>query len=145
VSKRALALVLAVSASAWAAAAPELAVSGAWARATPPGSAAGSAYLTVENRGASAARLLAASSPAAREVAVHVTRVDGGVAAMREAALIVPAHGRIPLTPGGMHLMLIGLKAPLQAGSHFELSLNFEPGGVLTVTVPVLAADSSGP
>lgn len=124
---------------------PDLAVSHAWSRATPPGSPAGSAYLTVENHGASATRLVSASSPIAREVAVHVTRVDAGVAGMREAPMIVPPHGQVQLTPGGMHLMLMGLKAPLVPGSHFELSLTFEPGGVTTVTVPVLAPDSAGP
>ena len=74
-----------------------------------------------------------------------MTRVDAGVAGMREAPLIVPPHGQVQLTPGGMHLMLMGLKAPLVPGSHFELSLTFEPGGVTTVTVPVLAPDSAGP
>jgi periplasmic copper chaperone A len=144
-AKRTLALALAVATSAWAAPASELAVSHAWARATPPGSVTGSAYLTVENHGASAARLASASAPIAREVAVHVTRVEAGVAGMREAPLVVPAHGRAELTPGGMHLMLMGLRTPLVAGSHFELSLTFEPGGVTTVSVPVLAADSAGP
>ena len=137
VSKRALALVLAFAASAQAAPASELLIGHAWARATPPGSPAGSAYFVVENHGASAARLLSASSPAARAVEVHVTRLEGGMAGMHEAPLIVPAHGQVQLTPGGMHLMLLGLRAPLVAGSHVELSLTFQPGGALTVTVPV--------
>jgi copper(I)-binding protein len=124
---------------------PDLAIMHAWSRATAPGSPAASAYLTIENRGTSAARLTSARSPAAREVAVHATRLEGAMAGMHAASLIVPAHGQVQLTPGGMHLMLMGLSAPLVAGSHIELSLTFEPGGVIAVTVPVLAADSAGP
>ena len=144
-AKPALAMALVLAGSAWATPASELAVSHAWARATPPGSTVGGAYLTIDNHGATPARLIAVSSSVASEAAVHVTQIAGGVAGMHETPLVVPAHGSVKLNPGGMHLMLMGLKAPLVQGSHFELRMNFEPGGVVTVSVPVLAPDSAGP
>ena len=144
-AKPALAMALVLAGSAWATPASELAVSRAWARATPPGSTVGGAYFAIDNHGTTPARLIAVSSSVASEAAVHVTQIAGGVAGMHETPLVVPAHGSVKLNPGGMHLMLMGLKAPLVQGSHFELRMNFEPGGVVTVSVPVLAPDSAGP
>ena len=53
-------------------------------------------------------------------------------------ALTVPAHGRLKLEPGGDHLMLMGLTAPLSEGTVIELSLRFEGAAPLTVRAPVL-------
>jgi copper(I)-binding protein len=49
----------------------------------------------------------------------------------------LPARGQLELKPGGKHVMLIGLAAPLEAGKEFELTLNFEKAGPIKVKVPV--------
>lgn len=51
--------------------------------------------------------------------------------------LDIPAGGQARLRPGGDHLMLIGLAAPLVAGQSIEVQLEFEHAGPVTVTVPV--------
>src|SRR5687768_10503162 len=85
----------------------ELAVVSAWARATPPRAEVGAAYVTIENRGGTEDRLVAAKSPAAAKVVLHRSADEGGVATMRPLELAaVAAGGRLEMRPGGAHLML---------------------------------------
>ncbi|MFO1038245.1 MAG: copper chaperone PCu(A)C [Geminicoccaceae bacterium] len=114
----------------------------AWARAAPAGMANSAAYMKLENGGAEADKLVSASSPAADMVGLHATTVDSsGVAQMREVEGIeVPAGGSVELAPGGLHVMLMGLKQPLAAGGTLPLTLVFEHAGSVTLDVPVQAA-----
>jgi copper(I)-binding protein len=118
-------------------------VSGAWARATPPGVAVGAAYMVIQG-GGDADRLVDASSPRAEMVHLHTVEEDDGVARMRALeAIDVPAGKRVELAPKGMHLMLMGLDGPLVAGQSFPVTLNFAAAGELTVTVLVKPATAT--
>jgi len=118
-------------------AASPVTIAAAWARATPPGVTTAAAYLTVTNDGA-ADRLLGASSPAARQVLLHAETEEHGVQHMRQLeSLEVPAHGDVALAPGQMHLMLIGIAAPLKPDATIKMTLHFEKAGDLTIDVPV--------
>ena len=111
-------------------------VSGAWARATPPGAETGAVYLTINSPVAD--RLVAVSSPAAAKAAVHTMTMAGMVMKMRPLpALDIPAGKPVMLQPGGLHIMLEGLKAPLRQGQSFPLALQFEKAGERQVTVAV--------
>ena len=48
------------------------------------------------------------------------------------------------LEPGKMHLMLIGLKAPLKVGESFPVTLTFEKAGAINVTVSVEKPGATG-
>ena len=110
-----------------------------WARATVQGQAAGGAFVAIENKGA-ADRLLGASSGAAASVELHTMSMDGDVMRMRQVkAIDLPAGARVELKPGALHIMLLGLKAPLAAGSSFPLTLRFEKAGDVKVDVHVEA------
>lgn len=110
-----------------------------WARPTAPGMRNGAAYLTLRNGGGDADRLVGATSDVAQRVEMHQTSIDAqGVASMRQVeAIEVPAGGEAVLAPTGLHLMLLGLKAPLADGTSFPLRLRFEHGGETEVTVAV--------
>ncbi len=111
-----------------------------WARATAPGQAAGGGFLKLRNGGA-ADRLLAASSDAAERVELHSMKMEGDVMRMRQLdAIDLPAGATVALEPGGLHLMFLGLRQPLAAGSRFPLKLRFEKAGEVTVEVKVEAA-----
>lgn len=115
-----------------------------WARATPPTAKNGAAYLVVKG-GVSGDRLVSASAPVSERVELHTHIMDGGVAKMREVpAIEVPANGVVELKPGGLHVMLMGLKAPLKEGGTFPLTLKFEKQGAVTVDVPVKALGAMG-
>jgi copper(I)-binding protein len=115
-----------------------------FARATAVTAKTGAAYFTIVNSGASDDRLIAASSPVAEKSELHTTIDDNGVMKMRPlAAIVVKAGERVELKPGGMHLMLTGLKAPLKVGQSFPLTLTFEKAGPVTVTVGVEKAGAA--
>ena len=121
-----------------------LAIDQAYARATAPGQDVGVVYLTVENAGKSGDRLVSASSPAARQVTLHSTRMAQGMSSMhRQEAFDVPAGGTLQLHPDGLHLMLEGLKAPLHEGDRISLTLRFEKSGEVSVPVTVRGLDAS--
>ena len=114
-----------------------------YARATAPGQSVGGAFLTLDNRGADD-RLLSATSEMARSVELHSMSMDGTVMRMRQVdGVAAPAGKVIELKPGGLHIMLMGLKAPLKAGDTFPLTLRFEKAGEVTVTVNVDAPGSA--
>jgi len=110
-----------------------------WARPTAPGAKVGGAFMTLVG-GKDADRLVSGSSPAAAAVELHTHVMDGGVAKMRAVpAIDVPANGRVELKPGGLHIMLINLKAPLKAGDTVPLKLRFEKAGEVDVKVAITA------
>ena len=121
--------------------APALHVGG-WARA---GVSSSAAYISVHN-GGGADRLLGASSPVAASVSIHDSQNDGGVMRMRAAgAMPVAAGGSIAMKPGGLHIMLMGLKAPLKPGASLPVMLRFAKAGVVRASLPILPPGAQGP
>lgn len=120
----------------------DLMVESPWARATARGSRVGGAFLTIHNAGEQTDRLIAADSDVAARVQLHRTQMENGVMQMRhvEDGIEIPAGGMAELMPGGFHVMLMGLTAPLQEGSTFPVTLTFERAGSITIDVPVRAA-----
>ena len=116
----------------------KLTVDHAWARATPAGAKTGAAYMTLINNGSAGDRLLAATTLVADKIQFHSVSEDNGVSRMREMHDVAVAPGaKVTFSPGGMHVMLVGLKQPLKEGQTFPLSLTFEKAGKVDVTVSV--------
>jgi copper(I)-binding protein len=113
------------------------------ARPTVAGQPGGAAYLTLENTGRSADRLVGVSSPVAQSAGIHTMRMDGDVMRMREAGeLPLAPTARVEMKPGmGYHIMLNGLKQPLQQGARFPMTLTFEKAGKVDVSVAVDGKD----
>ncbi len=134
----------------------------AWARTSAEGQTTGAAYLTITG-GATADRLVAASAPASVAIATEIHEVvpaesstdaaedtmsdtegmDGAMTMRPVDAIDIPAGQTVTLEPGGYHVMLIDLAAPLAAGDTFDLELTFENAGVQSVTVEVRDDDRS--
>jgi periplasmic copper chaperone A len=131
---------LSILAPAAATANPVIEVERAWARATPASTRMGVVYLTVTNPGASADRLTEASTPIAGRAHMYLTAVEGNVIQMRDVdAVDVKPGDRVSFKPGGLHIMLMNLKRPLQKGERFPLTLVFEKAGRIDVEVLVLS------
>lgn len=108
--------------AAGAALAQAVKVDDAWARASVPGQQATGAFMTLT--APAGARLVGVSSPVAGVAEVHEMAMQGDVMKMRAIpALELPAGKPVQLKPGGYHLMLMDLKAPLAAGSTVPLTL----------------------
>jgi copper(I)-binding protein len=120
---------------------PDIQLGNAWARPTR-GEAPGSVYVAINNKGTAEDRLVGAFTDHAAMAMVHQSELVDGVAQMRMAGEInIPAGSRIEMVPGGTHIMLEGLRAPLRTGDSFDLVLKFRQSGDRKVTVDVVKGD----
>lgn len=105
-------------------------------------------YMTIENTGDADDALIGASTDRAGLVEIHETRIknDVGMMVPHEGPLVIPAGESIVLEPGGLHIMLMGLTDDIRLGDTFEVTLEFERAGVVTVPVTAVlgAEDAEG-
>jgi copper(I)-binding protein len=143
----ALAVVFAAPARAEDAKAGDLVITQAWSRATPVGAKVAGAYLTVENKGATADRLLGGSGDVAGRVEIHEMAVDNGVMKMRplDKGLAIEPGKTMKLAPGGYHLMLLDLKTQFKQGDKVPVTLEFEKAGKVQLTLDVQGVGAQAP
>ena len=111
--------------AAHAAASAAVVIDGAWARASVAGQKATGAFMRITAR--QSLRLVGADSPAAGVTELHEMKMEGDVMKMRAVpALALPVGQAVELKPGGYHVMLMDLKAPLVQGSSVPLTLVFQ-------------------
>jgi copper(I)-binding protein len=116
-----------------------------WSRAAMEGRT-GAVYLTVTNNGSTADRLTAVSTQVAKTAEVHESFSEGGIMKMRPVGGLPVAPGKpLTLSPGGYHVMLMGLKQPLVKGESFPLTLTFEHASPVQVQVRVEGAGAAQP
>lgn len=116
-----------------------------WARASIGAAKAGAAYLTVINQGGESDHLIAVEAAVAKRVELHAHLVEQGVMKMRQVEVVEVAPGEpVILKPGGLHVMFMGLKAPLVEGARFPLTLVFERAGRIETEVLVLQPTAMG-
>ena len=86
-------------------------------------------------------RLIKASSSVTKVVELHEHINDNGIMRMREVegGLALTAGKSIVMKPGGYHIMLIGLHKPLKADTTMDLSLEFESGKVIELSIPIVS------
>jgi copper(I)-binding protein len=125
-------------------------VTEAWVRGTVPQQKATGAFMQLES--AKGGKLVSASSPAAGVVELHSMAMEGSTMRMRPVDSVdLPAGKRVDLSPGGLHVMLMDLKAPLKTGDAVPLSLVIEGKDgkretvVVKATVRALGADAAMP
>ena len=95
-------------------------------------------YMTLVNEAGHPDRLRFAATGIATRAELHLHKAKGDIMTMEKLdCLTIPARGRIDLAPGGLHLMLIGLEAPLKEGRRFPLRLIFDHAGELHLDVEV--------
>ncbi len=99
----------------------------------------GAAYMTIENTSEEDDRLVSASTDVAATVEIHTVTMTDGVMQMRQLdeGLEVPAGENVVLEPGGYHIMMIDLQDSLEVGDTFDIELEFENAGMMTVNVEV--------
>jgi len=119
--------------------ASDVMVTGAFARASATSNAkAGAAYVTIANHTGVDDRLVAVASPAAGHAMLHESREENGVMSMSMIdRLDIGAGATVAMAPGGIHIMFMGLKAPLVEGETISLELTFEKAGKIAVEVPI--------
>lgn len=110
----------------------------AWVREAPAGRAVTAVFVTVENSGAAPRKIVSGKATVGDTLELHEMKREGGMMQMspvREIA--VPANGKVELRPGGLHLMLFGLKKPLVPGDTVRVELTLDDGSRVSVAAPV--------
>lgn len=116
-------------------------VTSAWVRPAPDTSRPTAAYLTLHGLGDRADTLLAVQTPLAEAVEIHESTTDAqGVTRMRPIdQVVVPAGDSVVFEPGGLHLMLIGLRHRLAVRDSVDLMLLFSRRDTVRVRAGVSA------
>jgi len=110
-----------------------------WARASIGTTGSSAIYMTLEIEGDEADRLVAAATPVAERAELHGHVMDQGVARMRPVSAVEVAPGApTVLQPGGLHIMLTGLREKLAEGATLPLTVTFEKAGSAEIDVPIL-------
>jgi len=115
-----------------------ISVQNAWVRPTVGEQDATGAYLTITSQ--EPMSLVGVATPAAEIAEVHEMKMDGDIMRMRMAERIEMKAGEpLELKPGGYHVMLMALTAPVEVGQEIELSLQFEKADGSKIEMPVKA------
>lgn len=95
-------------------------------------------YMTISTTG-TGDRLISATTPISPMVQLHETVMLNGAMQMQQVAggIPVPPAGEVVLKPGGLHIMLMNLTAPLKVDQAVTIELNFEKAGKVSLTAPV--------
>lgn len=103
-------------------------------------------YFIIHNHG-EADRLISAASDVTANVQLHEVVMQDGSMQMRqvESGIDVPANSDVELKPGGYHVMLLDLAAPLELGDEIQMELTFERAGSVSFAVPVSLAPGESP
>ena len=116
-----------------------------WARASAGPVKNGATYLTITSQGAESDRLVSVETEVAKRAELHTHVMQDDVMKMRPIEAIEVAAGEpTELRPGGLHIMLMGLKAPLVEGESFPLLLTFERAGSIEVEVRIKGPGAMG-
>lgn len=121
-----------------ATAADSITIDDAWVKSADAGMSA--AFGVLKNSGDTEVTVLSVSSDASTAMQLHETVADdSGTMVMQEkdGGFVIPPGGTFTLEPGGNHLMLMDLTAPLAAGEEATFTLTFSDGSTFDFTAPV--------
>jgi len=138
--KRNLLCLFVCTAMAWCAdpARAEVIVVQAWVRMPPPVADTSAAYMILRNEDDRDIAVDRVSSDVSTTSEIHTVLKQGAMMRMSVVNVMsVPAHGVVKLEPGGLHIMLTGLKRKLKQGEGVNLVLHFTDGSALKVVAPV--------
>ncbi len=118
-----------------------------WSRAAPRGAEVATGYLTIENKGTTADRLVGGSTEVAEKLQIQqISMIGGGMAVQPvDGGLAISPGEKVVLAPGGYRLALLKLKSQLKKGTKVSMTLEFEKAGQVTVSFDVLGAAAKGP
>ncbi|OBT09495.1 hypothetical protein A9264_14765 [Vibrio sp. UCD-FRSSP16_10] len=113
-------------------------VSDAFAKATPPTSTMSAIFLKIDNPTTEDRALVSASTPYAKITELHTHAMQDGVMKMRQLERIdLPAKEVTVLKPHSLHIMLFDITEPFKEGMVLPLTMTFDNGQVVNLSVPV--------
>lgn len=123
--------IMGVAAVAASGAPPAIQVEHGWVRWLP-GKLPAAGYATISNHGNQAVALIKTSSPDYASVMLHRTVTSNGVDQMKSVGrLEIPPHGKVDISPGNYHLMLMHATHPINPGDTISIAFQFSDGAVV--------------
>lgn len=117
--------------------AKELTIQDTWSRPGLSGNNT-AAYFVITNPLREQDRLINASSTIAEFTEVHLSLMQDGKMTMQQQEFVnIPANSSVEFKPKDFHIMFINLNQDLNIGDEYELTLQFDKAGSITITVPV--------
>jgi copper(I)-binding protein len=133
------------SAGVLAGAADTVSVVDPYVRLAPPNAPATGAFMVIKNGGDKDVKVVKADNPISRVTELHTHLNEGGVMKMRPVPGIdIKARGEAELKPGGLHIMMIDLRAPLKEGDVVPITLSFDDGSSKQVDARVVRPMAAG-
>lgn len=125
----------------------DLEITEPWTRATPGGAVVAGGFMRIANKGAQPDRLVGGAFSLSKRFEIHEMKMDGGVMQMRplDKGLEIPAGATVELKPGGYHVMMIDLTAPVRQGAPLRGALQFEKAGKIEIDFMVAPIGASAP
>lgn len=113
-----------------------------WAKATVAGQPVAGAFMKIINTGNEPDRLTKVTSAVSDMIQIHEMKVEDGVMKMGEipGGIEVAPGATVELKPGGLHIMFMGIRAPLKEGESVKGVLTFEKAGDVEVEFTVESA-----
>jgi len=116
----------------------QITVHDAWAR---PGFLGDNSaiYLTIQNHSESGDGLIGVDTDIAGSSEIHLSKMDsaGNMTMEQQNLVVFPPNGTVEFSPGGLHIMLVNLMKDLSVEDTFQLTLQFQRAGDMTVEVEV--------
>lgn len=127
------------SAGVFAGAADQVVVQDPYVRLAPPNAPATGAFMVIKNNGDKDIKVVKAENPASKVTELHTHLNEGGVMKMRPVQSVdIKAKGEAVLKPGGLHVMLIDLKAAMKEGDIVPITFTFDDGSTKKVDAKVV-------
>jgi copper(I)-binding protein len=125
----------------------DIVISPAWCRSAPRGAEMANCYMTAENKGAAADRLMGGSTDIAEKIELQqISMVGGGMSVNPvSGGLAISPGDKVVLAPGSYFVGLEKLKSKMKKGTKVSITLEFEKAGKIPVDFEVLSAASRGP
>jgi copper(I)-binding protein len=123
----------------------DLVVSHAWMRENPGMAHATAVYLTIDNQGSEADRLVGAEVDFADEAVFQAQTMgaDGTLEVRDVSGVKIQPDQVLTLKPGVVWIELEGVRRTFRHGEHFDMTLTFEKAG--TVEIEVAIEPAGGP
>lgn len=116
-----------------------------WARETPPGKSMTAAYGQLQNSGDETLVVTGVSAEVAAHSSLHETRIERDRSTMRPLSKLAIAPGEaVELAPGGRHIMLMKLDAPLVEGESIDICFTLENNDDVCSGFPIAKRKAMG-
>ena len=122
-----------------------------WARTSPMETSLGAVYMTISSKDGDELTDVSVDASIAAKAQIHemvmapsdtamsmTSDAPAGEMVMQEVdSVLIDAGETVELKPGGFHIMLMDIAAPLEIGAKFDVTLTFARAGKITVTAEV--------